>query len=137
MHEAAGAFPKNIAQILILARANRCFPLSLVEVYFSRSQRNSFLREKQSLRHNFLHLCKIFMEARRNIHRRKFVYTGAAPYRAAQGEIQKKPRGGSRGVRDTQFFRPLVQEEEVSSRARLPVLLLRVNSILLRQPAIG
>jgi hypothetical protein len=44
--------------------------------------------------------------------------------------VQKKPRGGSRGVNDTQFFRPLVQEEEVSSRARLLVPRLRVNSIL-------
>jgi hypothetical protein len=39
-----------------------------------------------------------FMRARRNIPLRHFVYTGAAPYRAAQGETQKKPRGGSRGA---------------------------------------
>jgi hypothetical protein len=44
-----------------------------------------------------------FMEARRNIPSCNFVYTGAAPYRAAQGEIQKKPRGGSRGVMTRSF----------------------------------
>jgi hypothetical protein len=44
-----------------------------------------------------------FMEARRNIPLRHFVYTGAAPYRAAQGEIQKKPHGGSRGVMTRSF----------------------------------
>lgn len=77
------------------------------------------------------------MEAQRNIPLCHFVYTGAAPYRAAQGEIQQKtPRWQPRGY-DTQFFRPLVQEEEVSSRGRLPVRHLRVNSILLRQLAIG
>jgi hypothetical protein len=80
---------------------------------------------------------KNFIGARRNIPLRKFVYTGAAPYRAAQGEIQKKtPRWQPRGY-DTQFFRPLVQEEEVSSRGSLPVRRLRVNSILPGQPAIG
>jgi hypothetical protein len=44
-----------------------------------------------------------FMEARRNIRLCHFVYTVAAPYRAAQGEIQKKPRGGSRGVMTRSF----------------------------------
>jgi hypothetical protein len=39
-----------------------------------------------------------FIPLRRNIRKWHFVYTGAAGYRAAQGEIQKKPRGGSRGV---------------------------------------
>src|SRR5207248_11228428 len=47
-----------------------------------------------------------FYRAQRNIPRCHFVYTGAAPYRAAQGEIQKKPpRWQPRGY-DTQFFRP-------------------------------
>src|SRR5256886_15178268 len=78
-----------------------------------------------------------FYRGQRNIPPCHFVYTGAAPYRAAQGEIQKKPpRWQPRGY-DTQFFRPLVQEEEVSSRVRLPVQRLRVNSILPRQLAIG
>ena len=44
-----------------------------------------------------------FMEARRNIPACNFVYTGAAPCQAAQGEIQKKPRGGSRGVMTRSF----------------------------------
>ena len=35
---------------------------------------------------------------RRNIRGAAFVYTGAARYAAALGEIQKKPRGGSRGA---------------------------------------
>jgi hypothetical protein len=34
----------------------------------------------------------------RNIPRRGFVYMRAAAHSAVQGEIQKKPRGGSRGV---------------------------------------
>lgn len=78
-----------------------------------------------------------FMEAPRNIPLCHFVYTVAAPYRAAQGEIQKKtPRWQPRG-HDTQSFRPLVQEEEVSSRGRLLARPVRVNSILPRQLAIG
>src|ERR1700747_1484333 len=44
-----------------------------------------------------------FMESRRNIPLRHFVYTGAAPYRAAHGEIQKNPRGGSRGAMTRSF----------------------------------
>jgi hypothetical protein len=35
---------------------------------------------------------------RRNIHVATLVYTGAVRYAAALGEIQKKPRGGSRGA---------------------------------------
>src|SRR6266850_1807266 len=35
---------------------------------------------------------------RRNIREAPFVYTGAVRYAAALGEIQKKPRGGSRGA---------------------------------------
>ena len=54
-------------------------------------------------------------EKRRNIREAPFVYTGADRYTAALGEIQKKsPRWQPRG-HDTQSFRPLVQEEEVSS----------------------
>jgi hypothetical protein len=35
---------------------------------------------------------------RRNIREAPFVYTGADRYTAALGEIQKNPRGGSRGA---------------------------------------
>ncbi len=35
---------------------------------------------------------------RRNIREAPLVYTGAVRYAAALGEIQKKPRGGSRGA---------------------------------------
>ena len=35
---------------------------------------------------------------RRNIRETPFVYTGAVRYATALGEIQKKPRGGSRGA---------------------------------------
>ena len=66
----------------------------------------------------------------RNIPRRDFVYMRAVAHSAVRGEIQKKtPRWQPRG-RDTQLFRPLVQEEEVSAPARLLVRRLRVNSIL-------
>src|SRR6266403_3708339 len=52
---------------------------------------------------------------RRNIREAAFVYTGADRYAAALGEIQKKtPRWQPRGY-DTQSFRPLIQEEVVSS----------------------
>src|SRR5215467_16032400 len=44
-------------------------------------------------------------------------------------DSEKTPRWQPRG-HDTQFFRPLVQEEEVSSRASVLVRRLRVNSIL-------
>lgn len=53
----------------------------------------------------------------RNIREGAFVYTNAAGYglsQASQSFGIEKPRGGSRGANDTQFFRPLVQEEVVS-----------------------
>ena len=53
----------------------------------------------------------------RNICRGPFVYTSAAGCQAVPGwiEIRKqKPRGGSRGAIDTQLFRLLHQDEEVS-----------------------
>ena len=39
-----------------------------------------------------------FEAKRRNIRVAPLVYTGAVRYAAALGEIQKKPRGGSRGA---------------------------------------
>jgi len=84
------AFSKSACQNSRCKQFTAAFPVFLVEVYFSKSQMNSLLSESLPLARNFLYLCKIFMEARRNILRWNFVYTGAAPYRAAQGEIQKK-----------------------------------------------
>src|SRR5712691_2911705 len=69
-----------------------------------------------------------FLAGPRNILPERFVYTGAARNAAVLGEILKKnPRWQPRG-RDTQSFRPLVQEEKVSSRARLLARRARVNS---------
>ena len=56
----------------------------------------------------------------RNIHLLLLVYTGAAGIQAVAGRKgirKKKPRGGSRGVIDTQLFRLFDQDEEVP-RAR-------------------
>jgi hypothetical protein len=52
----------------------------------------------------------------RNISIVGFVYTSAAGNKAVAGwiEIKRKPRGGSRGANDTQLFRLLDQDEEVS-----------------------
>jgi len=52
----------------------------------------------------------------RNISIVGFVYTSAAGNQAVAGwiEIKRKPRGGSRGANDTQLFRLLDQDEEVS-----------------------
>ncbi len=70
-----------------------------------------------------------FLARPRNILRERFVYTGAARNAAVLGEILKKtPRWQPRG-RDTQSFRPLVQEEKVSSPGRLLARRARVNSI--------
>src|SRR6266436_4087529 len=70
-----------------------------------------------------------FLAGPRNILPERFVYTGAARNAAVLGEILKKtPRWQPRGC-DTQSFRPLVQEEKVSSRARLLARRARVNSI--------
>jgi hypothetical protein len=88
------------------------------------------LRENKDVQLQFFLLMQSFIISRRNIPGLLIVYTGAATCRAAQGEIQKKPRGGSRGVMTRSFSGRLVQEEEVSSRARLLVRRLRVNSIL-------
>ena len=90
MHEAMQLFTKDACPNFIWQTAHRRFFCILGKVYFLKSQKDSFLRENQSLRRNFLRLCQIFMEAGRNIPPRNFVYTGTAPYRAAQGEIQKK-----------------------------------------------
>jgi hypothetical protein len=66
----------------------------------------------------------------------RFSETFSEPYssigvqlsRAVQGQNWKAPRWQPRGC-DTQSFRPLVQEEVVSSGARVLVHRLRVNSI--------
>jgi hypothetical protein len=53
----------------------------------------------------------------RNICLPLFVYTSAAGIQAVAGRIEirkQKPRGGSRGANDTQLFRLLHQDEEVS-----------------------
>ena len=53
----------------------------------------------------------------RNICGGRFVYTSAAGSQAVAGWkdfVKEKPRGGSRGARDTQLFRLVKQEEEVS-----------------------
>jgi predicted Zn-dependent protease len=54
--------------------------------------------QKNISRFQFGVLIQNFIPFLRNIRNGQFVYTGAAGYRAVQGEIQKKPRGGSRGV---------------------------------------
>src|SRR5262249_52507107 len=77
-----------------------------------------------------------FIAAQRNIPRFNFVYTGAAILGCSRRDSEKTPRWQPRG-HDTQFFRPLVQEEEVSSRGSLLARPLRVNSFLPRQLAIG
>ena len=115
-----------------LARNHPLFFFFLGKVYFFKSQNDYFLREGQCIHPQSLAPLQNFMEAPRNIPRCHFVYTGAAPYRAAQARFRKNPAVAAAGP-DTQFFRPLVQEEEVSSRGSLPVQRLRVNSILPRQ----
>src|SRR2546430_15062700 len=52
-------------------------------------------RENKHFRTQFLRLHESFITFRRNIRRSDFVYIGAAAHSAVQGEIQKKPRGGS------------------------------------------
>ena len=49
-------------------------------------------------------------------------------------DLVKKPRGGSRGVIDTQLFRIVNQEEEVSPSRGYLFLCLRVNSLVLQPP---
>jgi len=49
-------------------------------------------------------------------------------------DLVKKPRGGSRGAIDTQLFRIVNQEEEVSSSRGYLFLCLRVNSPVLHWP---
>ena len=108
-------FHEEKTEQVTLQEIVRCFSAYLDEVYSLNPKKDYFLREKQSFQLQFPASLQDFIAAKRNIPHRHFVYTGAAPYRAAQGEIQKTPRWQPRG-HDTQFFRPLVQEEEVSSR---------------------
>ena len=90
---------------------NKCLPgsdqESLSSVFrrslFLANAEDSFLRESQSFQQQFSARLQDFIAAGRNIPCGLFVYTGAALYRAAQGEIQKKPRGGSRGVMTRSF----------------------------------
>jgi len=60
-------------------------------------------REDKHFRTQFLRLLDSFITFKRNIRRSDFVYIGAAAHSAVQGEIQKKPRGGSRGVTTRSF----------------------------------
>ena len=83
------------------SRLPRFFFRALLLFYakFISREREKFLFEGKSIFPSEIFISlQNFFEARRNIAGRNFVYTGAALYRAAQGEIQKKPRGGSRGV---------------------------------------
>jgi len=79
------------------------FSVFLGALYFLKIAKGFFSEGKSISPPQFSASLQNFMEARRNIPLRHFVYTGAAPYRAAQGEIQKKPRGGSRGVMTRSF----------------------------------
>jgi|SRR6266567_5441612 len=54
-----GRFREKKHQNFIWQATHSSFPVFLGEVYFSKSQKHSFLRENQSLRRNFLHLYKI------------------------------------------------------------------------------
>src|SRR5271167_772524 len=54
-----------------------------------------------------------------SLHRPKHFFKPLRLYQCSQAKVlgmgNEKPRGGSRGACDTQSFRPLVQEVEVSS----------------------
>jgi hypothetical protein len=70
-----------------------------LENFYSLERSKIFAACKNSIpRFQFDVVFKSFIPFPRNIPNRQFVYTGAAGCRAVQGEIQKKPRGGSRGV---------------------------------------
>jgi hypothetical protein len=101
MHEAM-KFPWKKYSTSVCRRSS-CFFRVFSESLFLEITRGFFFEGKSISPPQFFASLQNFMEARRNIPLRHFVYTGAAPYRAAQGEIQKKPRGGSRGVMTRSF----------------------------------
>jgi hypothetical protein len=70
-----------------------------LENFYSLERSERFAACKNSIsRFEFDVVFKSFIPFPRNIPNKQFVYTDAAGYRAVQSEIQKKPRGGSRGV---------------------------------------
>src|SRR5215467_10436247 len=97
------AFCKKTHPNLVREETQDCFPL-----FFRRSlslgiAKGFFVEGKSISRPRFSASLQDFIAAPRNIPLRYFVYTGAAPYWAAQGESEKKPRGGSRGVLTRSF----------------------------------
>jgi hypothetical protein len=96
MHEAMKLSRKNAADVIRAGDKIVVF-LNLGEIYFSKSQMNLFLRESLYLRCNFFASLQDFTEAPRNIPRWKFVYTDAAPYRAAQARFRKNPAVAAAG----------------------------------------
>jgi hypothetical protein len=75
----------------------------LGEIYLSKGVSRFFLMKNKDVPLQFFVSLKDFIAFPRNIPGRVFVYIGAAAYSAVQGEIQKKPRGGSRGVMTRSF----------------------------------
>jgi hypothetical protein len=80
------------------AKDQACFGVPLENFYSWERKRNVSRLQENIARFQFAALIQEFIASSRNIRNGQFVYTGAAGYRAVQGEIQKKPRGGSRGV---------------------------------------
>jgi hypothetical protein len=74
------------------------FGVPLENFYSWERKRNVGKLQKNIARFQFGVVIQNFIPFQRNIRNGHFVYTGAAGYRAVQDEIQKKPRGGSRGV---------------------------------------
>jgi hypothetical protein len=70
-----------------------------LEIVKTREMRNSVVETSEGGgSHGCFDWRQNFLGAARNIRSECFVYTSAAGYRAVLGEIQKKPRGGSRGA---------------------------------------
>ena len=89
--------------------------VSLEKLYETETQQFDAAQSKNDVtRSPFDRTISTFIPLARNIPISPCVYTGAAAYRAVRGKIKKRtPRWQPRGY-DTQSFRPLVQEEEVS-----------------------
>src|ERR1700745_1743218 len=118
MHETRKLSFKRTQDVTLVGFVRRIFRFYL-KFIFLKSQKDYFLRENQSFSGNFPHLCKILLQPSETFPSAISSIEAQLHIRLLKARLRKTPRWQPRG-HDTQFFRPLVQEEEVSSRGSLP-----------------
>jgi len=104
MHEALPFARKNTATFLAgSCRRSILFPIFLAEVYFLKSQKDYFLREKQSLQPQFPASLEDFIEASETFPLAISSIQAQLLTGLLKARFRKNPRGGSRGVMTRSF----------------------------------